>query len=448
MKKILVAVLSLTAALMLFLPASTHAAATNSSLRLILDGNQLEPAVSPYAVKGTTMVPLRIITESLGATLQWDKSEPNKVTVRKGAMTIVLRGNSTTGYVNGEKVTLPAAPVFASGTTMLPVRFLAERFDFTVAWDNARYAVVLTSNPKVEPPVDEEPADPSELLSLVSLEDQFVVSAAGPLKPSVYTLTNPDRVVIDLKNAAFGASLPEPENGQMGTLASNHPFVTGIRYAMNDPMTSTIRIVLETDGSAAFELKSKPGDNNVLLAVSKAPLKKKLVVIDAGHGDQDPGAKSVTGKYEKNFNLAMATKVAALLRQEPTIEVQMTRSDDTFVTLDNRAAFANNLKADVFVSIHGNSYTSSSNGTQTYYYNSYSKAFADIMHKHLVAATGFRDDKVRKEDFRVVKKTNMPAVLLEIGYLSNRTEEAQMFTPAFQDRVAAGIVAGIKEYLK
>ncbi|MCL6457034.1 MAG: N-acetylmuramoyl-L-alanine amidase, partial [Gorillibacterium sp.] len=126
----------------------------------------------------------------------------------------------------------------------------------------------------------------------------------------------------------------------------------------------------------------------------------------------------------------------------------MTRSDDTFVTLDNRAAIANNLKADVFLAIHCNSFSSTSTGTQTYYYNSYSKSLADIIHKHLVKATGFRDDKVRKEDFRVINKTKMPAVLVEIGYLSNKTEEALMFTASFQDKVAASIVAGIKEYLK
>ncbi|MBC8080724.1 MAG: N-acetylmuramoyl-L-alanine amidase [Gorillibacterium sp.] len=456
MKKIVVALLSLTAVLLFFLPSMTHAAA-NTPVQLYLNGEKLEPAVLPYESKGTTMVPLRVITESLGAYLKWDKSDRDKVTVIKDGLTVVLRANSTIGYVNGEEVRFPAAPVIKSGITMLPIRFLAEKFSFKVAWKSTENAVLMNSivQPIMEPGGSEvelaeltEPIDPSELMFLGMMDDQFIIEAAGPIKPSVFTLKNPDRVVIDLPNLYFGTFIPEPDPAIMGTIVSSNPFVTDIRYAMNSPEKSTIRVVLETEGPAAFEVKRNLRDSQVLISLRKSSLKKNIVVIDAGHGDRDPGAKSVTGKFEKTFNLSIAKKVEALLKKEPLIEVHMTRSNDTFVTLDNRAAFANKLNANVFVSIHGNSFTSKSNGTQTYYYNSYSKGLAGIIHKHLVEATGFRDDKVRKEDFRVIKKTEMPGVLLEVGYLSNRAEEALMYKPAFQDKVAAAIVAGIKEHLK
>ncbi|MCL6456744.1 MAG: N-acetylmuramoyl-L-alanine amidase family protein, partial [Gorillibacterium sp.] len=330
MKKIVVAFLSLTAALLLFLPTMTHAA-TNSPIRLYLNEEKLEPTVLPYMVKDTTMVPLRIITESLGANLQWDKSEPDKITVIKDDLTIVLYANSAIGYLNGEKVTLPVAPVIKSGYTMLPVRFLAERFNFKVVWDDTLNAVLMNSIPPVKEGdgTENPPILPNELTSLVTTNDQFIAEVAGAVKPSVYTLTNPDRVVVDLPNTSFGTMVPAPEPNTMGSIISSNPLVTGVRYAMNNPETSTIRIVLETVGPVVFELKSKSGDHNVIVSLMKVPVKKKIVVIDAGHGDQDPGAKSVTGKSEKTFNLAVSKKVEALLKKEPLIEVHITRSDDT-----------------------------------------------------------------------------------------------------------------------
>ncbi len=137
-----------------------------------------------------------------------------------------------------------------------------------------------------------------------------------------------------------------------------------------------------------------------------------------------------------------------LLQQEAQIQPFLTRNDDTFVPLDGRAKFANDRNADVYVSIHANSWLASSTGTETYYYKSDSAQFAQIMHKHLTAATGLPDRGVRQEPFRVVKKiTNMPAILLEVGYLSNARDTAALFDDAFQNRVAAAIVAGIKEQL-
>src|SRR5690606_9489520 len=96
---------------------------------------------------------------------------------------------------------------------------------------------------------------------------------------------------------------------------------------------------------------------------------------------------------------------------------------------------------------HGNTFQDSSvSGTETFYYNKSSKSFAKIIHKHLAEATGFRDRGVKREEFFVVKETNMPAVLLEIGYLTNPHEESVMLTDEFQYKVASAIVDGIKEY--
>lgn len=126
----------------------------------------------------------------------------------------------------------------------------------------------------------------------------------------------------------------------------------------------------------------------------------------------------------------------------------LTRSNDTFLELKERAAMANNLKADIFISVHANSSGSSSaSGTETYYQREASKALANVMHKYLVQATGLSDRGVRYGNFHVIRETKMPAVLLEVGYLSNKKDEALLFTDALQNKVAASIVSGIKEYL-
>lgn len=183
--------------------------------------------------------------------------------------------------------------------------------------------------------------------------------------------------------------------------------------------------------------------------IDDAPVYK--VVIDPGHGGKDRGATGVSGKDEKDFTLQLSQKVKELAQQEPRIEVYLTRTDDRFLSSIDRTRpeFANQIGADLFISIHGNTYTDPDvSGTETYYYRKESLKLAKIMHRHVAGATGFRDRGVKKEDFFVVKDTKMPAVLLEVGYVTNPQDEAQMFTDEFQYRIAASILDGMKEYLK
>jgi N-acetylmuramoyl-L-alanine amidase len=173
------------------------------------------------------------------------------------------------------------------------------------------------------------------------------------------------------------------------------------------------------------------------------------VVLDAGHGGKDPGALSVNGRKEKEYNLAITLKVKVLLDKEPKIKPFLTRSDDTFVELADRANYANKLPADLFVSFHANMATSATaSGSETHYWRSDSLALAKVMHKHLVAGTGLKDRGVRTGNFHVIRETTMPAVLLEAGYLSSSIDSSVLFNDAKQDKIASEIVAGIKEYLK
>jgi N-acetylmuramoyl-L-alanine amidase len=173
-----------------------------------------------------------------------------------------------------------------------------------------------------------------------------------------------------------------------------------------------------------------------------------LVVIDAGHGGKDPGARSCLGYYEKTVNLAVARKVARLLRQKG-LRVEMTRTGDRFIELEERAAIANRLRADLFVSIHSDSFPKSSRRGYTVYVAnsaSWSSRRAASAIARSMAGTGLNSFGTQTANYHVLTGTRGPAVLVELGYLTNRREAALLRDPSFQSRLAQAVAEGISDY--
>jgi len=172
------------------------------------------------------------------------------------------------------------------------------------------------------------------------------------------------------------------------------------------------------------------------------------VVIDPGHGGKDPGATSVLGFYEKGVNLSVALEVARLLEQRG-LRVKMTRTDDYFVELEDRAAIANNLDADLFVSIHSDSFPESSRRGFTVYIansaSSSSRRAANAIARSM-SGTDLNSFGVQTAGYHVLTGTRGPAVLVELGYLSNRSEAALLRSSSFQDRLAQAVADGISDY--
>ncbi|WP_159883101.1 N-acetylmuramoyl-L-alanine amidase family protein [Paenibacillus puerhi] len=302
----------------------------------------------------------------------------------------------------------------------------------------------VESTPKL-PPLN------NSLYAVTLLKDEILIqtSRTEPLEPKVFRLSNPDRIVIDIPGIELDTPLTEKIGALTeGSLGLSSDKIANIRYSLFSKEDSIVRIVIDLAQKAQFMLVpgEKPGQFSLRIA---PPRSQYLVYIDPGHGAKDSGAVSkLTGRYEKTFVLALGKKVAALLEKEKKIQVVMTRSDDTFLELPERVALANNADADLFVSIHANSADKESiRGTETYYYTEQSADFANTMHAALLKGTGFIDRKVKKSAFHVIRNTTMPSVLLEIGFMSNRAEESLLFQEAFQDQVAASIVAGIKTQL-
>lgn len=173
------------------------------------------------------------------------------------------------------------------------------------------------------------------------------------------------------------------------------------------------------------------------------------VVIDPGHGGKDPGATSCLGFHEKTVNLAVAGKLASLLKQKG-VRAVMTRRNDTFIELEDRAAIANRYNADLFVSIHADSAPSSSTRGFTMYVArsaSWSSRRAASAIAKSMARTGLSSRGTQKADFRVLVRTQGPAVLIELGYLSNSSEARLLRNTSFQSRLAQAIASGISDFL-
>ncbi|HFI0933193.1 TPA: N-acetylmuramoyl-L-alanine amidase, partial [Streptococcus suis] len=230
----------------------------------------------------------------------------------------------------------------------------------------------------------------------------------------------------------------------VGTVAPTTPVNTPVQ-----PSASTTSV---SGGSAS------QGQYNVF---------NKVVYLDAGHGGSDPGAVYF-GKNEKDLNLQIQNRVKSKLEAQG-FRVELTRTADSSVGLLPRSEKANRTSSDIFVSIHFNASTSpSANGIETYYYQYFpeypaqinskyhndaqrinlSASLANSIQSNLITNTGARNGGVMRRTFQVLRETTAPAVLLELGYMSNSAESAKISSVAYQEKLVDGIVKGISDYYK
>lgn len=216
----------------------------------------------------------------------------------------------------------------------------------------------------------------------------------------------------------------------------------------------------------------------------------RLIVVDAGHGGRDPGAVGPSKVLEKNVTLGMAKSLATALRQQLGVKVLLTRSDDRYLELRERTAYANRVGADLFISLHANaSTTRKAYGLETYFLNlsknnqaaevaarengtslqdvsnleailfdlmanakiNESSRLAAKVQQAMVAGlrphySRIKDLGVRQGPFHVLLGATMPSVLVEAAFISNTREEKRLTSRTYQKRVANAIVKGVKNY--
>jgi N-acetylmuramoyl-L-alanine amidase len=172
-------------------------------------------------------------------------------------------------------------------------------------------------------------------------------------------------------------------------------------------------------------------------------------MIDPGHGGQDPGAIGIGGVREKDIILPIGQRIAEILERNG-IQVIMTRDSDYFVSLPGRVAMAERANADVFVSIHANSAGANRpevSGLETYHYDS-GLTLARIVHSNILQSLNIRDRNVRKARFYVLRKTSMPSILVETGFITGREDVANLTNSTYQNQMAEAIAQGIIQYLR
>ncbi|MCD7982135.1 MAG: N-acetylmuramoyl-L-alanine amidase CwlD [Clostridiales bacterium] len=187
-----------------------------------------------------------------------------------------------------------------------------------------------------------------------------------------------------------------------------------------------------------------------------------VIVIDAGHGGDDPGKVGVSGTEEKDINLEIALKLRDYM-EEQGFEIVMTREEDTGLEdegaesvkvsdLKNRVEIIENTAPVLAVSIHQNSYTDSSvSGAQVFYYgnSAQGEALAGALQQSLVENVDPSNTRAAKanESYYILKKTSVPTVIVECGFLSNPTEEALLCDEDYQNQIVEAIYEGIVNYL-
>jgi len=348
----------------------------------------------------------------------------------------------------------------------------------------------------------------------------------------------PDRVIIDLSNAKVSPELSArmPVNDGILTYIRVSQFQSNKVRVVLDlaqkssyrafPLEGPSRLVLDIsrDGSSGKASSSamnqgppaspaqETGRKNVARSdngIRKVPkgskstmsddvpsiaaqlsLRVSRIVIDAGHGGKDPGAIGPSGTQEKDLTLAISRQLARRLRLEG-FEVSLTRDSDVFLTLEERTAFANRKKADLFVSIHMNAHRDQSiQGIETYFLNlttdssaievaarenattsksisdlqliindlmlnskiNESSRFANCIHKCVMSSaitTGYRgrDHGVKQAPFYVLLGAKMPSILVELGFITNYTDSSLLQSESYQSTLIDGIAKGINKYI-
>lgn len=420
------------------------------------DGVTLDLNAAPKQTNGNVLVPIRFVSEQFGLRVGWDNSDK----------TVYLSGGSASGTESS--ATPPPSPTTSPLSTPSPTPVPA-----VPETGSGEDIVTGITGPTPTPIPGSGGTDVTtpQIMGAVFSENRLIVAATGGTKPTVTKISSPDRIVVDFPGTAFApdfvGSLPGVAvNGSpQGKLdVTGYPLISEVRYALFSTSPSTVRFVIQTIGSQPYEIITEDStglvtiDLNVMEGVGSTDVGtgitgKPVVVLDAGHGGKASGAVSLLGKLEKTLNLSVINKVGALLQQEDLVTVVYTRTTDIDVGLQERVKIAEAAKANLFVSVHANSLPVNYpnrvkiNGSETYYSRSESLPLAQIMHKHLVAGTGFKDNGIRSKSLHVTRETSMPAVLLELGYLTHSGNEAAMYTTQLQDKLASEIAAGIKEYL-
>ncbi|MBT8143374.1 MAG: N-acetylmuramoyl-L-alanine amidase, partial [Gammaproteobacteria bacterium] len=326
---------------------------------------------------------------------------------------------------------------------------------------------------------------------------RVVFELSAPVDHRVFSLKDPERVVIDLTGARMNASMP-PATGAVAAVRSGKR-ETGLRIVLDLAVAGvrprSVMLPPLESGGHRLVVDLVNADSNPVATVVAPPVRRDvLVAIDPGHGGQDPGAVGAKGTYEKNVVMEIARRLKAQVDAQPGMRAILTRDSDSFISHRERMRRAREQRADFFISIHADAfndkrvrgssvYALSTRGatseaahwlaerenaadliggvklddkdemlasvlldlSQTASISASLKAGSMIL-TELAKVNQIRRRSVQQANFLVLKSPDIPSVLVETAFISNSEEEKRLRDPAYQDKLAHAILRGIQAY--
>jgi N-acetylmuramoyl-L-alanine amidase len=448
------------------------------------------------------MVSLEELGRVFGITVREDPVTRGLAVTARGRI-IVLSTTQGLASVETRVVPLPSPPIRSGRTWLVPIEFI-ERALAVVQQPKldvrSRSRLIVVGDLRV-PRVSVQAAAPAAPGG--ALQTRVAIEVSPPTPHNV--VQEPGRLIVRFEADAVDfeppTALPPSELLLRVRETPNAPAIAldlGPRFATfraTDalPEGSTQRLTIELVGAADPSqpaIPTTPAPAPPPLLPSGPVPSIRTVVIDPGHGGEEDGAKGPSGTFEKQVTLAVGSQLKAALEAKLGVRVLLTRDDDRTVRLDERAAFANNNKADVFISLHVNaSVRPSATGAEVFYLSldeysqdarrlalkeggtvlptiaggdlqieiilwemaqvqhiSESAAFADIIERELRPRVKMSARAIQQAPFRVLVGANMPAVLVEMGFISNPGEERQLNSSTFQQQLVDALVQSVVRF--
>lgn len=297
------------------------------------------------------------------------------------------------------------------------------------------------------PPASAPPGSGADSLKIMQVRVEqtggtikVLVEGTATMQYVVRELVDPERLVVDIMDAIF---IPVKQE-----IPLTSAVVENVRAAQFQADPDIMRVVVVLRRKAAYTVSpSAENGNTLVIDIPDPSLRGHVVAIDAGHGGRDMGAIGPTGLQEKDLVLDIAQRLREILVRAG-VRVVMTRETDTYVDLAERPRTARQQGATVFVSIHGNASTRPAiSGSETYYLTPQSLALAQMIQDELAKVGGLASRGVKTANFLVLRENDVPAVLVEVGYVSNLEEETRLRGEAFRQRITEAIMRGVQRFL-
>ena len=485
-----------SAVVLLVIGLSFLASAQTPPLTIVArDGRKPLPVTS---INNQDYIAVDDINTAFATTTREDRLAGGLTMTARGR-SIVLTENQNVVSATGRLATLPAPPLRRDNRWYVPADFLPRALSPAIdtRLDLRRSARLLIVGDLRVPRV-------------VSRVDAGAnnVAVTFDITPNAETRVNaqPGRLIVQFDADALDLSIPlVPTQGFVQSIAPGDTPQTivvtlGPRYATHrvtnsqpDPASGRVTIDLmpaTTDVAPVPAPPPSPAPDTRLVIPTQGPSTGlRTVVIDAGHGGDELGTQGPKGTIEKEITLSVARRLRTLIESRLGLKVFLTREDDRTMSLDDRSAFANNHRADVLISIHANyAVRPALKGAEVYYltveradeearkkaaenattlpalgggsravdlilwetaqarYLEQSAALAGFIEQSLRPRVEMSPRPVQQLPLRVLVGANMPAALVEIGYLSNTDQETQLTTAAYQDQVALALLDALTKF--